>query len=169
MNTKIIGGVSVVALALLLSGCSKPAANQPKPSEEQGAQESAQEKQVLTPAESLEVPAILKENQTVQTKETVVGSAPTTTQDATVEIIVSPGKLQPDVVTVKQGMKVKLILKTYDEDQSFSLPAFSVSESLTKSAAKEVEFTADKTGKFDFTCGAVCEQVGLKGTFNVIP
>ena len=51
---------------------------------------------------------------------------------------------EPEVITVKQGDKVKLKIKSIDVTHGFALPDFDVKIDLVPNKEETVEFTADK-------------------------
>lgn len=62
----------------------------------------------------------------------------------------------PNTITVNKGDVVKLSIKSVDVAHGFYLPAFGVSEYLEPGKTVSVEFVADKTGTFPFTCSVYC-------------
>ncbi len=74
------------------------------------------------------------------------------------EIKVTAKKYQfdPNVITVKKGDHVKLIITALDRDHGFKLEAFGINQKLQKGEATTIEFTADKAGTFPFKCSQVC-------------
>lgn len=65
-------------------------------------------------------------------------------------------EFDPGTITVKQGQKVKLNIKSIDVAHGFALPDFGVSQRLDPGKEVTVEFTADKKGTFTFFCNVVC-------------
>jgi cytochrome c oxidase subunit 2 len=65
-------------------------------------------------------------------------------------------EFQPDVIRVKKGNHVKLIITATDKEHGFKLEAFHIDEKLEKGKATEIEFTADQTGTFPFQCSHFC-------------
>lgn len=64
----------------------------------------------------------------------------------------------PAVITVKQGDKVKLKIKSIDVTHGFALPDFNVKIDLVPNKEETVEFTADKKGEFTFFCSVMCGE-----------
>jgi cytochrome c oxidase subunit 2 len=64
----------------------------------------------------------------------------------------------PAVITVKQGDKVKLKIKSIDITHGFALPDFNVIIDLVPNKEETVEFTADKKGEFTFFCSFLCGE-----------
>lgn len=62
----------------------------------------------------------------------------------------------PNTITVSQGDRVKLTITSTDVTHGFNLPAFGINERLEPNKKVEVEFVADKTGTFTFTCSVPC-------------
>ncbi|HLY59181.1 MAG TPA: cupredoxin domain-containing protein [Terriglobia bacterium] len=75
-----------------------------------------------------------------------------------VEITVVARKFEfnPNVITVKQGDRVRLVITASDRDHGFKLEAFKVDQELKKGQPTSIEFTADKAGSFPFQCSDFC-------------
>ncbi|HWJ39765.1 MAG TPA: cupredoxin domain-containing protein [Candidatus Limnocylindrales bacterium] len=62
----------------------------------------------------------------------------------------------PSVIAVEQGDKVKLTLKNLvpgaDNKHGFTIPAYNITEVVTRDEPKTVTFVADKAGVFPFSC-----------------
>lgn len=69
----------------------------------------------------------------------------------------------PDVITVKRGESVKIIINDGDTTHGISIPDLNVR------GIGSVEFTADKTGTFEFKCPTFCGEGHrtMKGTLVV--
>jgi cytochrome c oxidase subunit II len=69
-------------------------------------------------------------------------------------------RFDPNVITVKKGRHVRLIITALDRDHGFKLEvkleAFNINQKLKKGDASTVEFTADAAGTFPFQCSVVC-------------
>src|SRR6516225_10396016 len=65
-------------------------------------------------------------------------------------------EFDPNVITVKNGERVKLVITALDHDHGFKLEAFKIDERLKKGIPTTVEFTADKVGTFPFECSHFC-------------
>lgn len=62
----------------------------------------------------------------------------------------------PNVITVKQGEKVRLIITALDRDHGFDLKAFGINQRLKKGDPATIEFSADKVGTYEFKCSVFC-------------
>lgn len=62
----------------------------------------------------------------------------------------------PDMITVKKGEKVRLIITAADHDHGFKLEAFDIDQVLKKGDTEIIEFTAGKVGTFEFKCSVPC-------------
>ncbi|HKW99791.1 MAG TPA: cupredoxin domain-containing protein [Bryobacteraceae bacterium] len=62
----------------------------------------------------------------------------------------------PNVIKVKQGDHVKLVITALDREHGIKIAAFNIDEKLPKGEPVTVEFTADKAGTFPFQCSHVC-------------
>src|ERR1700686_1522531 len=59
----------------------------------------------------------------------------------------SPGSLR-----VNKGERVRLIMAAVDHDHGFKLDDFDINQKVRKGTTAIVEFTADKSGTFQFRC-----------------
>lgn len=79
-------------------------------------------------------------------------------------------EFEPNTITVKEGDRVKLNIRSLDVDHGISIPQFNVNnKNLKPGATTVVEFTADKKGTFSFSCNVFCGSghEGMKGTLIV--
>lgn len=65
-------------------------------------------------------------------------------------------EFNPNLITVKKGERVTLIITALDRDHGFKLEAFGINQRLKKGDATTIEFTADKAGTFPFQCSEFC-------------
>jgi cytochrome c oxidase subunit II len=65
-------------------------------------------------------------------------------------------KFDPDVITVKKGDVVRLIITALDRKHGFKLKEFGIDQELLKGTPTTIEFTADKVGTFEFKCSVFC-------------
>jgi len=65
-------------------------------------------------------------------------------------------EFDPNVITVKKGEKVRLLITAADHDHGFKLDAFDINQVLKKGSTATIEFTADKAGSFEFKCSVFC-------------
>jgi cytochrome c oxidase subunit 2 len=88
----------------------------------------------------------------------VAVAAPAQDSTAPHEIQMTAKKYEfdPSVVTVKKGEHVKLVITATDRDHGFKLDAFKINQHLKKGEPATVEFTADKSGEFNFHCSDFC-------------
>lgn len=56
----------------------------------------------------------------------------------------------PDIIRVKKGQKVNIIINNIDTTHGMNIPDFNVAGN------DSVQFTADKTGEFIFRCNTFC-------------
>lgn len=87
------------------------------------------------------------------------------------EIIVdgSNYKFSPDKITVKKGEKIRIVFKNTDGNHDFRVDELNISTATIRSGEEDyVEFTPDKTGKFEYYCSVGNHrQMGMKGTLVV--
>lgn len=75
----------------------------------------------------------------------------------------------PSTIAVNKGDSVKLTIKSTDVDHGFLLPEFGINKKLKAGETTIVEFVADKTGTFSFSCNNPCGDGhgDMKGTLKV--
>jgi len=78
-------------------------------------------------------------------------------------------EFDPPTITVKQGDKVRLKVKSIDVEHGFSLPDFDIKVNLAPNKEEIIEFTADKKGTFTFFCSVFCGEGhrSMKGSLIV--
>jgi cytochrome c oxidase subunit 2 len=74
----------------------------------------------------------------------------------------------PNVIRVKKGDRVKLVITAEDREHGFKLAAFHIDQRLPKGEAVTVEFTADRAGTFPFECSVFCGLGHKKMTGQLI-
>ena len=86
-----------------------------------------------------------------------LAQAPATPGDAhEFQMTAKKYQFDPNVITVKKGESVKLVITALDRDHGFKLEAFGINQKLKKGDAATIEFTADKAGTFPFQCSDFC-------------
>ena len=88
-----------------------------------------------------------------------------------VDITASRFEFDPATITVAQGDRVRLRLHSIDRSHAFAIKAFRVKALIPKAGeVVTVEFVADRTGSFDFTCAEYCGtgHGGMKGRLLVL-
>jgi cytochrome c oxidase subunit 2 len=63
---------------------------------------------------------------------------------------------KPNVLAVKKGDRVKLVITATDHDHGFKIEALGINQKLPKGQPVTVEFTADHVGTFAFQCSHFC-------------
>jgi len=78
---------------------------------------------------------------------------------------------QPNVVTVNQGDKVKIVINSVDMQHAFVIDELNIASAIAKSGeSTTVEFTADTAGEFQFYCSVGTHRAqGMVGTLIVQP
>ena len=89
------------------------------------------------------------------------------TRDLTAEILTrtpEKGNFSPRVVTVAFGQKIKLRVRNVDTvTHGFAIPAFKVYAGEIKAGHNKIlEFTPQKSGKYDFYCTTWCSEFHLQ-------
>lgn len=84
-------------------------------------------------------------------------SAPIPAQEVNeIKVTAKKYEFNPNVIKVKQGDHVRLVITATDRDHGFKLEAFNIDQELRKGEPATVEFTADKAGTFPFQCSKFC-------------
>jgi nitrosocyanin len=75
----------------------------------------------------------------------------------------------PSTLTVKRGDRVKITFKNTEGTHDFRIDEFNAKTQVIKSGTLEtIEFTADKTGSFEYYCSVGSHRaMGMKGTLIV--
>src|SRR6266446_1371961 len=77
-------------------------------------------------------------------------------EGAEIKVTAKKYQFDPNVITVKKGDHVKLVITALDRDHGFKLEAFNIDQKLPKGEAVTIEFTADQAGTFPFECSHFC-------------
>src|SRR5579863_122512 len=64
-------------------------------------------------------------------------------------------KFDPDVITVKKGQQVKLVITAVDHDYGFELAAFNIDQTRKKGGPAATEFTPYQAGTYPLQCSVV--------------
>ncbi|MEK7130437.1 MAG: cupredoxin domain-containing protein [Patescibacteria group bacterium] len=75
---------------------------------------------------------------------------------------------EPKTIKVKKGDKVTLNIKATDVAHGFMIPEFNIDEMLPAGKTTKVEFTASKSGTFNFSCSWICGEGHSKMTGQLI-
>lgn len=80
-------------------------------------------------------------------------------------------RFTPDIIRVKKGDHVRLVVTALDRDHGFKLEAFQIDKKLPKGEPVAVEFTADRAETFPFQCSQFCGlgHKKMKGQLVVDP
>jgi cytochrome c oxidase subunit 2 len=73
-----------------------------------------------------------------------------------IEVTAKKYEFNPNVITIKQGDHVKLVITALDRDHGFKLEPFSIDLKLKKGKPTTVQFIADRAGSFPFQCSDFC-------------
>jgi len=86
-----------------------------------------------------------------------------------IQVTLRKYEFNPGSLHVKKGERVRLIMVAVDHDHGFKLDDFDINQKVRKGTTAIVEFTADKSGTFQFRCSNVCGlgHRGMKGTLVV--
>jgi cytochrome c oxidase subunit II len=98
-------------------------------------------------------------------------NAPAATEENEVQITAKKYEFQPDIINVKQGDHVRLVITAKDHDHGFKLKAYNINQRLKKGVPTTIEFTADQAGTFPFECSVFCGlgHPHMKGKLVVEP
>ena len=83
-------------------------------------------------------------------------ATPAAAEGGEIKVTAKKYAFDPNVIRVKKGEHVKLVITALDHDHGFKLEAFQIDQKLTKGEATPIEFTADRAGTFPFECSHFC-------------
>ena len=96
-------------------------------------------------------------------------SAPSTPAVKEFTMTAKRWEFSPSTITVKKGDTVKLTIRSIDVEHGFGLTAFNIDENLEPGQDMVVQFVADKSGTFGFSCSVYCGSghSGMEGKLIV--
>ncbi len=102
----------------------------------------------------------------------LVTAAPTATAETGVKVFNVSGanfRFDPKTITVKKGDKVRIVFKSLDMQHDWDITELGVDSPVTVAGeTSEIEFTADKAGKFEYFCSVGNHRAnGMVGTLIV--
>ncbi len=108
----------------------------------------------------------------VTTTTSVTGGTTGITREVTIvekSVTGSSFKFEPSSITVNKGDKVKIRFVSADVGHNFVIDGYGQTKVVSSGATAEtVEFTADKTGSFEYYCSVGTHKaLGMKGTLTV--
>ena len=73
-----------------------------------------------------------------------------------IEMTARQWEFEPSVITVKEGERLRLRIKSLDVSHGFQISEFNVRRNLEPGKEEIIEFVADKKGSFTFACSVFC-------------
>ncbi len=129
-------------------------------------------KPVLQPVQTQPVMQEIKivEQETAMPAKPLYEPPPTGPEGVDVEIKIDAKQFAflPDDLVARKGDKVRLIITSQDMTHRFIMPSYGIDEELPQGQDVVIEFTADKSGDFTFSCIPEHAKQGMKGTLHVI-
>ena len=88
----------------------------------------------------------------------------------TIDVLASQFQFEPATISVEQGDRVRLRLRSADRTHGFAIKAFRVKALIPKAGEGVTEFVADQAGTFDITCSEYCGtgHSAMKGRLVVL-
>jgi len=89
----------------------------------------------------------------------------------TIDVIASQFKFEPETISVVEGDRVRLRLRSADRTHGIGIKAFRVKALIPKlGEVVTVEFVADRPGTFDISCSEYCgtRHAAMKGRLIVL-
>ena len=74
----------------------------------------------------------------------------------TIDVVASQFQFEPATISVAQGDRVRLRLRSADRTHGFAIKGFRVKALIPKAGEAVTEFVADQAGTFDITCSEYC-------------
>jgi cytochrome c oxidase subunit 2 len=99
----------------------------------------------------------------------ILGYAQSTTSASEIRITAKKYDFTPNVITVRKGDRVRLVITAQDRDHGIKIEAYRIDQKLPKGEPVTVEFVADQAGTFPFQCSQFCGlgHKNMKGTLVV--
>lgn len=184
-NAKKLLCIGIGAAAIMLAGCSKSeqlavSPSTPEPSEtvvsnEPEAQTAEANVAVETEASVQKIAKKTPSTKTVPIKTSVTSTSktsPSTTSAPTtkhISMTAANFAFSPSNISVKKGDTVILTITGKEGAHGIAIPDFKISKAITEGGTVIVQFTADKTGIFNFFCNIPCGSghKDMKGTITV--
>ena len=73
-----------------------------------------------------------------------------------IRVTVKKYEYAPNVIHVKEGERVRLILTALDRKHGFELKEWKIKTEVEKGEEAAVEFVASRSGEFEFKCSVFC-------------
>ncbi|MCI0411498.1 cupredoxin domain-containing protein [bacterium] len=83
-------------------------------------------------------------------------------EPTTIEISCQKSFYTPDVIRVKKGEPVVLLVKATDVAHGFAIDEFNIAKEVAPGQPVKIEFTPDKAGEFIFYCVVRCGKKHLQ-------
>jgi cytochrome c oxidase subunit II len=77
-------------------------------------------------------------------------------QSREIKMVARRFEFSPNKITVQKGERVRLSVTSQDVDHGIAVKEFGIDETVKAGQTKTVEFTADRAGRFEFTCSIFC-------------
>jgi heme/copper-type cytochrome/quinol oxidase subunit 2 len=77
-------------------------------------------------------------------------------QQNVIEVQCRKSQYTPDVIRVKKGEAVTLLISSVDVTHGFAIDEFGIAEEVVPGRPAKVAFTPDKTGEFFYYCVVRC-------------
>lgn len=193
MNRKkivLLGLLLILAGVLVLTGCSPRQSEAPaseevalgEEMEEQATEEPVIEEEEAVEVPEAEVPAAVApepdpEPEPAPVPEPTPAPEPEVDLSGTlvggvreINVVASQFDFGPEVITVRQGEEVRLLLTTADVAHGIGLREFGINERIVAGETTVVTFLADTAGEFTFFCSVPCGagHGSMTGTLVVI-
>lgn len=73
-----------------------------------------------------------------------------------INVVMKKWMITPDVIRVKKGTLVHLHITTPDVQHGFDVKGLNISEAVDPGKTTDINFVADKPGKYEIECGILC-------------
>jgi cytochrome c oxidase subunit 2 len=99
----------------------------------------------------------------------IIGHAQSGASAGEISMTAKKYEFTPNIVTVRKGDKVRLVITALDHEHGFRIEAFHIDQKLPKGSPVTVEFVADQAGTFPFQCSQFCGlgHKNMKGSLVV--
>ena len=88
----------------------------------------------------------------------IIASPPYLSAGNTIEITCQKAFYKPDVIRVKKGEPLTLLVTATDVTHGFAIDEYKIAEEIAPGRPVKIEFTPDRAGEFYFYCVVRCSK-----------
>jgi len=86
----------------------------------------------------------------------VIAQSETSVSPVEIKITATQFEFQPNTITLQKDKPVRLIVSAVDVEHGFAIEALGINKKLKPKQPAIIEFTPNRTGRFEFACSVMC-------------